>query len=51
MKAEYPKWLYRGEESKLVKSEEERKALGLGWSESPSSAPEVPAAPKKKPAK
>lgn len=41
-KAEYPKWVYKGDKSALVKDAEEHAALGKGWSESP-----APAAPVK----
>ena len=32
----FPKWKYRGEEGKLVKSAEEEIKLGLEWSDAPS---------------
>lgn len=34
-KVEYPKWLYRGAESRLVQSAGEREKLGESWAESP----------------
>jgi hypothetical protein len=42
---EYPKFLYRGSQSKLVNSVEEHEALGADWVESPADTePDVPAA-------
>lgn len=39
MASEFPKWLYKGGHSVLVKDEKAEKALGAGWDE-------VPAQPK-----
>lgn len=34
-KQEYPKMIYKGGESKIVKDADEHKAAGKGWGESP----------------
>jgi hypothetical protein len=47
-KVEYPKMLYKGGETIIVKSEDEHAALGDGWNESPIAeepAPDEEAAP------
>lgn len=45
---QYPKWLYsKDKESKLVKSEDEHKALGSEWKESPAECEEKKPAKKK----
>lgn len=35
---EFPKWKYRGKESKVVNSPEEEEELGEGWVDSPADA-------------
>lgn len=35
MENEYPKWKYRGAESRTVDNQDEEEALGEGWGDSP----------------
>lgn len=48
---EYPKWLYSGGQSKLVKDKAEHEALGAGWVDSPAKVGTKEADPEAKPKK